>query len=190
VTVPLARAAARGHNPIVKPASGAFAMSAPLPSAALALVLSAGLASAALAAPVVAEIKVSVGPDLARKIDLVAPRDLDGLSSDLRHAVERKLRLRPGGGTLNLVIEDAKPNRPTPQQLSRKAGLSMESFGVGGARIGGDYVDPAGTRTPIAFSWYETDIRWARYGGTWHDAQTAFDKLADRLVKDQYGPAR
>jgi hypothetical protein len=146
--------------------------------------------SPALAAPVVAEVKVSIGPELAKKTEVLGRRDFEDLSRALRRAVERKLRLRPGGGTLNLVIEDARPNRPTPEQLSRTAGLSMESFGVGGARIGGDYVDPAGARTPIAFSWYETDIRWARYGGTWHDAETAFDKLADRLAKDQYGPAR
>ena len=166
-------------------------MRAAIPSAAALLgALVLGAVQPALAEPVVAEVKVSIGPELAKKADALGSRDLEGLSTDLRRAVERKLRLRPGGGSLNLVIEDAKPNRPTPQQLSKTPGLSMESFSLGGARIGGDYVDPTGARTPIAFSWYESDIRWARYGGTWHDAQTAFDRLADRLAKDKFGEVR
>jgi hypothetical protein len=61
-----------------------------------------------------------------------------------------------------------------------------ESFGNGGATISGDYVDPTGVRTPIAYSWYGDDIRWARYGSTWHDAEDAFDRLAVRLAKDQF----
>jgi hypothetical protein len=82
---------------------------------------------------------------------------------DRRTAPDRRTTdaAAPGGGVLTLVIDDARPNRPTPQQLMTTQGLSMESFGVGGARISGDYVDPAGKRTPIAYSWYETDIRWA-----------------------------
>jgi len=151
-----------------------------------ALLLGASLSTPALAAPVVAEVKVSIGPELAKKTDIVGPRELETLSTELRRAIARKLPPRPGGGALNLVIEDARPNRPTGQQLGKTPGLSLESFGTGGARISGVYVDPTGARTPVAFSWYESDIRWARYGGTWHDAETAFDKLANRLAKDQF----
>ena len=161
-------------------------MRAALLSAALLL----GLAQPALAAPDVSEVKVSIGPELAKKVDDIGTRDFDILTAELRRSIERKTPPRPGGGTLSLVIEDAKPNRPTPQQMSNKPGLSLESFGVGGARISGEYVDPAGNRTPIAYAWYETDIRWARYGSTWHDAETAFDRLADRLAKDQFTARR
>jgi hypothetical protein len=161
-------------------------MRAALLSAALLL----GLAQSALAAPTVSEVKVSIGPELAKKVDDLGTRDFDILTAELRRSVERKTPPRPGGGTLTLVIEDAKPNRPTPQQMSAKPGLSMESFGVGGARISGEYVDPTGKRTPIAYSWYESDIRWARYGSTWHDAENAFDRLADRLAKDQFSDRR
>ena len=149
-----------------------------------------GAAQPALAAPAVSEVKVSIGSPLAQKVDDIGSRDLDILAAELRRSVERKLPPRPGGGTLNLVIEDAKPNRPTPQQMSNTPGLSLDSFGVGGARITGDYVDPAGKTTPIAYSWWETDIRWARYGSTWHDAESAFDRLAERLAKDQFSDNR
>jgi hypothetical protein len=157
-------------------------MRAALVSAALLL----AIASPALASPAVSEVRVSIGTTLAEKIDDIGGRDLDILAAELRRSVERRIPPGPGGGTLNLVIEDAKPNRPTPQQLSNTPGLSLQSFGVGGARIGGDYVDASGRRTPIAYDWYETDIRWAPYGSTWHDAERAFDRLADRLAKDQF----
>ena len=164
-------------------------MRAALLSAALVLGLAqTALATSALAAPDVAEVKVTIGPDLAKKTETIGTREFDLLSTDLRRSIERKLRPHPGGGTLALVIEDATPNRPTAQQLSKTPGLSMDSFGIGGARISGAYVDPTGTRTPIDYSWYETDIRQARHRGTWSDAETAFDKLAVRLSKDQFGP--
>ena len=145
-----------------------------------------GAAQTALAAPAVSTVKVSIGPKLAEKVDDLGQRDLDILASQLQRAVERRLPPRPGGGKLDLVIEDARPNRPTPQQLGKTPGLSFDSFGVGGASITGRYVDPAGQGTPVRYSWWESDIRWARYGSTWHDAENAFDRLADRLAKDQF----
>ncbi len=164
-------------------------MRAALLSAALVLGLAqASLATPALAAPVVAEVKVSISPDLAKKAETIGTREFDLLSTELRRSIQRKLPPRADGGTLALVIEDATPNRPTMQQLSKTPGLSLDSFGIGGARISGAYVDPAGTRTPIDYSWYETDIHQARHGGTWNDAETAFDRLAVRLSKDQFGP--
>ena len=147
-------------------------------------------ATPGLTAPVVARVNVSIGETLAKKTDIVGPREIRDLATSLQRAVERQVRPVAGGGTLNLVLEDAVANRPTPTQLSSTPGLSIESFGVGGARISGEYVDPAGVHTPIDYAWSETDIRWARYGGTWHDADVAFDKLAARLAKDQYSEAR
>lgn len=158
--------------------------------AILSALVALGLASPALAAPVVAQVKVSIGDALAKKTDIVGPRELRDLTVSLKRSVERQIKPVAGGGTLTLVIEDATPNRPTVQQMSKTPGLSIESFGIGGARISGDYVDPAGVRTSIAYDWHESDIRWARYGGTWHDAETAFDKLAVRLSRDQFGQTR
>jgi hypothetical protein len=153
-------------------------------------VLLLGSAQPALAAPAVSTIKVSIGPALADQVDEIGQRDLDILAAQLRRTVERRISPIQEGGVLTLVIDDARPNRPTPQQLMTTQGLSMSSFGTGGARISGDYLDPTGVRTPIAYSWYETDIRWAPYGSTWHDAETAFDRLAVRLAKDQFAEKR
>jgi len=117
-------------------------------------------------------------------------REFDYLSRELKRSVETRLdrsnALDPEGGELDLVIEDARPNRPTWREMSAKPGLSYQSFGVGGARVSGEYRATSGARTPVAYSWYETDIRWAQHDATWSDADEAFDRLAARLVKNQF----
>ena len=159
-------------------------------AALVSAILLLGAAQPALAAPAVSTVRVSIGPALADKVDEIGQRDLDILTAELRQTVERRIPPSAGGGVLTLVIDDARPNRPTPQQLMTTQGLSMESFGIGGARISGDYVDASGARAPIAYSWYGDDIRWARYGSTWQDAEDAFDRLAVRLAKDQFKGGR
>lgn len=140
-----------------------------------------GLASAALAGPKVAEIRIKIGPDLAKQDDVIGSREVERLTDDLRRALERRLPADAAGGTLNLVIEDARPNRPTMTKLFKTPGLSYESFGTGGARVSGEYVDAAGARTPIDYSWYESDISFASHAETWRDADKAFDRFARRI---------
>lgn len=144
--------------------------------------------SAAHAAPPgpVAVVNVTIGPDLQGKADEYGQRELDYLAADLRTSVERALDrsgdLSPTGGTLDLVLEDAVPNRPTMRQMSLKPGLSFESFGIGGAKIDGVLTMADGQRIPVGFRWYETDIRWSRTAGTWMDARNTFDRFARKLV--------
>lgn len=140
-----------------------------------------GLASAALAGPRVAEIRITIGPDLAKQDDVIGSREVERLTDDLRRALERRLPTDVSGGALNLVIEDARPNRPTMTKLFKTPGLSYESFGTGGARLSGEYVDAAGARAPIDYSWYESDISFASHAETWRDADKAFDRFARRI---------
>jgi hypothetical protein len=156
-------------------------------------VLALGLAVAAApvqAAPIVSVVRVTIGSELAKKTEILDARETDYLTRELKQSVEKALdragALRPDGGPLDLVIEDARPNRPTLREMTAKPGLSYSSFGVGGARIGGDYQAPSGARTPVHYGWYESDITWSDTKSTWSDAGRAFDKLADRLVKDQF----
>lgn len=154
------------------------------------LALGAVIAGPAFAAPQVATVRVSIGPDLAKKTQIMDAREFDYLTRELKRSVEKRLErsgaLDPEGGELDLVIEDARPNRPTLREMSAKPGLSFQSFGVGGARVSGEYRAASGARTPVAYGWYETDIRWAQYGSTWSDADEAFDRLAARLAKDKF----
>ncbi|MDO8295963.1 MAG: hypothetical protein Q7T19_05940 [Caulobacter sp.] len=158
-------------------------------TAFISTVLAASAAAFAVqAAPLgpVAEIHVTIGPQLQDKADDYGQRELDYLAGDLRKSVEQALDrsggLAAAGGTLDLVIEDAIPNRPTLRQMAVKPSLSYESYGIGGARIGGVLTTADGQRIPVGFRWYETDIRWSQTANTWTDAQNTFDRFARRLV--------
>lgn len=154
------------------------------------IALGAALSGPAFAAPKVATVRVSIGQELAKKTQIMDAREFDYLSRELKRSVETRLdrsnALDPEGGELDLVIEDARPNRPTWREMSAKPGLSYQSFGIGGARVSGEYRSASGARTPVAYGWYETDIRWAQYGSTWSDADQAFDRLAARLARNQF----
>ncbi len=154
---------------------------------AIAAVLFASVgATAALAAP--ASVSVTIGPELqAKAADTLGQRDVNDLAKDLRTQVERELAKTGAydGARVQLVLTDVQPNRPTFKQLSDRPGLSYESFGVGGARIEGSAIAPDGHVTPISYRFYETDIRWARRGGTWADADWAIDRFAHQLARGQ-----
>lgn len=151
--------------------------------AALTLAAALGLAGAAAAqAPAVS---VTIGPKLQAKAETLGQRELDYLARDLQRSVGTRLARAGQAGRYELVIVDAKPNRPTFEQLGDKPGLSPMSFGLGGATVEGAFVAPDGSRTPIRYGWYESDLSWAQSASTWSDAETAFDKLGSRLAKGQ-----
>ena len=153
-------------------------------------------AFAVQAAPLgpVAEVHVAIGPALQDKVDDYGQRELDFLAADLRksviQAISRQGGLTPSGGTLDLVIEDATPNRPTMRQMSNKPGLSYESFGIGGAKVSGVLTTPDGRSIPVSYRWYENDIRWSQGTSTWSDAQTSFDRFGRQLVNGSLAAER
>ena len=142
-------------------------------------------ATAALAAP--ASVTVGVAPELQKKFDKTyGQREATLLTADLRATVEKTLA-RTGahdGARIELTITDVKPNRPTFKQLGDTPGLSMQSFGIGGAAISGKIVAADGTEKPLSYRWYETDIRQSSYNWVWSDAEWTFDRFARRLARD------
>lgn len=142
-------------------------------------------ATAALAAP--ASVTVAVAPDLQKTFEKTyGVREAERLTADLQATVEKTLA-RTGaheGARIELTLTDAKPNRPTFKQLSDKPGLSLQSFGVGGAAIRGKIVAADGTEKPLSYRWYETDIREASYNWIWSDAEWTFDRFARKLARD------
>lgn len=152
----------------------------------LALAAATLIATPALAAP--AAVSVTVGPELQKKFDKTyGVREAQLLTADLQKSVETALSTSPAhdGARIELVLTDVKPNRPTFKQLGDTPGLSMESFGVGGAAIEGRIVSADGRESPVKYSWYETDIRQAYGNWIWHDAEWTFDRFARRLAKGQ-----
>jgi hypothetical protein len=146
--------------------------------------LLAGMATAAAAAP--AGVNVTVAPELHKTFDTnYGAREERQLVADLQRSVERAAAKSHAldGARIELVLTDVKPNRPTFKQLGDKPGLSMESFGVGGAAIEGRVIDADGKERPIAYRWYETDIRQAYGHWVWTDATWTFDRFARRLAQ-------
>lgn len=154
-----------------------------------------GLAGSALAEPMatVASVEVTLSPELSKKaVEEYGVRDVERLARDLRQDVVREMEKTGvlAGGRLELVLVDAQPNRPTFKQLGDRPGLSLQSFGVGGATIEGRAISIDGEVTPVAFKWYETDIRQAQYTTTWSDAQFAMQRFASRLGRGEAYAAR
>ncbi|WP_374470529.1 hypothetical protein [Phenylobacterium sp.] len=142
--------------------------------------------SAALAAP--ASVTVNLSPELQKKAEKTyGVKDVERLREELRTDVERQLA-RTGAyddARIELTLVDAVPNRPTFKQLGDTPGLSMQSFGIGGARIEGQAVAADGRVTPLSYSWYETDIRNTWSNWVWTDAEHAFERFARRLSTGQ-----
>ena len=158
-----------------------------------------GLA-AALAAPAAvqatasaADVTVSVGPALQKKTGSYGEREVEQIRKDLQKQIARAVA-KSGSpvSRVDVVLEDAVPNRPTFKQLGRITGLSMWSVGVGGAQMSGTVHTADGQQKPFRYGWYETDIRNEIGATTWSDAYRAFGMLAARVGKGNlptsYGP--
>lgn len=144
---------------------------------------------ALVATPVSAQsVAVSVGRDLADMADEYGQRDVDRLVQRLDDLAEAALvhSGRYPGARMELVLEDAAPNRPTFEQMASTPGLSMESLSLGGARISGQIIAADGTVTAVAYRWYETNIFASTAAGTWSDAERAMRRFARRLGDGAY----
>jgi hypothetical protein len=158
------------------------------------------------------KLNVSIGEDLAYRADHVSKklrdrsrsngindgfggrghygqRDLDRLVERLERKMTEQFEKNgievndEATTVLNLVITDSDPNRPTFEQMSKSVSLSSQSFGLGGAEFEGSLVSGDAELGTLAYAWYESDIRDARYGGTWSDANRAIDRFARKTAK-------
>lgn len=155
-------------------------------SAVALLTAAAGAAAAQDRRPGVANVTVSIGQSMQQKVGDYGQRDVDELTRELAKAVGTAVDRAHGGeapNQLQLVLEDATPNRPTPHQLGENASLSANSIGLGGAWVDGAVAFADGRKVPVSFSFYESDLRNELAPSTWGDADRAFDMLARRLAK-------
>lgn len=150
-------------------------------------VLAASTFTAAIAAPIpISRVTVTIGEDLADKADKYGERDINELADRLRGSIERELgrsgALADDGARLELVITDARPNRPTFREMANNPSLSFQSVSLGGAEIAGELIAADGTRTPVSYRWYENDLTESYYGWTWSDAYQSFDQFARKVA--------
>ncbi len=150
----------------------------------------AALALLAAPAAFAAEINVSYGPEFAEDLaDDYGEREGAFLADEIREDLVRELgKSGVEVARIDVVIVDAKPNKPTHQQLSDKPGLSYAySRGVGGMKMTASAFDANGDQVgELTYKWYETDLRNAGLT-TWQDAQRASSRFARKFAKELQG---
>lgn len=152
--------------------------------AALAISALTALALAMPAAALTVEARVSEKFQ-EKLVDDIGVREADALTGALTRKIEAIFAAK--GVTADRVvvtIEDAKPNRPTLEQMSNKPGLDpMRSISLGGAHITGVALDASGKELArLDYDWYERDLANTIGSTTWTDARTAFDRFSRRLA--------
>ena len=87
--------------------------------------------------------------------------------------------------TMRITIVDAINNRPTANQLSNQPGLSIKSFGIGGAELSAELIDTTGNSLGIMqYRYFEQDFREStQFPGMWRDANKAFSRFAKKAAK-------
>jgi hypothetical protein len=153
----------------------------------IATIAISALLGLAMASPAMAQtIEAKVSADFQKKLeDDIGVRESKFLTDALTTKVKNVFAAKSVNAERVVVtIEDAKPNRPTMEQVSNKPGLdAMRSISVGGARVTGAAYDAAGKElATIDYHWYETDLRNVIAATTWTDARTTFDRFARRFA--------
>ena len=151
--------------------------------------LFASLAALALI-PVAAatEVNVSFSEDFAADLsDDYGMREGEKLTRDVVTDLEAALKKAGAApARIDVIIEDAKPNRPTKEQLRQKPGLDMfRSRSLGGMDLTGTACDADGKIIgEVSYDWYEFDLRNVVASGTWTDANRASRRFAKKMAKE------
>ena len=153
----------------------------------IAALVASAVAALALAMPASAlTVEATVSTEFQKKLDDdIGAREARVLTNILTRKVTDAFTARGVQAERVVVtIEDARPNRPTMEQVSNKPGLdSMRSISIGGARVKGIAYDASGKQIgAFDYDWYETDLRNTIGSTTWSDARTAFDRFSRRFA--------
>jgi len=133
------------------------------------------------------EVAVTYSEDFAEELaDNYGEREGETLTEDiiddLDHAFA-KAGVSPA--RVDVVIVNAKPNRPTLEQLSNEPGLdAMRSISIGGMKLTGTAYDADGNVLAIQeYGWFENNIRDVFGSATWTDANRASRRFAKNFAK-------
>lgn len=145
-------------------------------------VLVLGLSFGTFASAQALEVSVSYSTQAEKKMTETYGAREKAIIFDL---VERNLKDNLGSkaARVEVVINDITANRPTQKEMSERPGLSMQSFGVGGADVSGKAYDAAGKLIGEANYEWTGDILWARGNWTWSDTDRALSNFARKLAK-------
>jgi hypothetical protein len=146
----------------------------------------AGLAILAAPAASALTVETKMSTEFQKKLDKdYGVREANILTAALTSKIENQFaRQGVKADRVVVTIEDAKPNRPTFQQVSDKPGLDpMRSISIGGAHLVGIAYDASGKEIgTLDYDWYETDLTNVIAATTWSDARWTFDRFARRFA--------
>lgn len=147
-------------------------------------------AFALVAAPMAmaGDIAVDFAPEFQEKLaEDYGTKEGERLAADVREDLERELRkANIDPARISVTILDAKPNRPTMQQLSDKPGLDMlRSKSIGGMDLKGVAYDASGNAVgELSYDWFETNLDNVQASGVWGDANRASRRFARKFAEE------
>ena len=154
------------------------------------------IALAALALPLAplaaaTEIKVSFSEDFKEKLEEdYGLREGERLSEDVREDLQRALdRAGVDPARIEVTLIDAKPNKPTFEQLGDNPGLDFgRSISIGGAAVSAVAFDADGNEIgSLEYDWYENNIRDVLGASVWSDANRSFRFFSKRFAEQLAG---
>ncbi|MEL7108078.1 MAG: hypothetical protein AAGJ68_03985 [Pseudomonadota bacterium] len=133
------------------------------------------------------EVAVTYSDDFAEELaDNYGEREGETLTEDIVQDLERAFK-RAGvePARVDITIVNAKPNRPTFEQLNDRPGLdAFRSISLGGMELSGTAYDGDGNVLATQdYGWFETDIRDVLGSGVWSDANRASRRFATKMAK-------
>lgn len=136
------------------------------------------------------QITVVPGALLRKKAASYGQTEVDYLMKTLTRDVTRAVsRSASPPVRIDLVIEDAEPNRPTAAQLQHDINLSPMNLWVGGAQISGTVTKSDGSVHLLRYQYYEEDLQEEVAADTWNDAERVFDKVSGQIVSGRLSTA-
>jgi hypothetical protein len=143
----------------------------------------------------IASITISASEKVMGENELYDQTDVESLKRSLYKMVSNNLKnkelMDPQGAKLEITLVEITPNRPTLAAMTKRSGLSYQSFGIGGAELDARFVAQDGTDIgSMHFRWRQTQLdQFSQGQSTWYDAKQGFLKFANRLVKELRAPA-
>jgi len=132
------------------------------------------------------EVAVTYSDDFAEELtDNYGEREGETLTEEIIEDLDRafaKAGVSPA--RVDVTIVDAKPNRPTFEQMSDRPGLDpFRSISIGGMELTGTADDGEGNVIATQeYEWFESNIRDVIGSATWTDANRASRRFAKKFA--------
>ena len=133
------------------------------------------------------EIAVVYSDDFAEELsDNYGEREGETLTEEIIKDLDRAFaQVGADPVRVDVTIVDAKPNRPTFEQLSSRPGLdAIRSISIGGMELVGTVYDAEGNVVATQeYSWFENNLSNVIGAGVWSDANRASSRFAKKMAK-------